>query len=273
MLPHLLFTCKSLRVLKLDLGSNSKRPQLILPDSSALTGLKTLHLGSFSLVDGELAGKFFSSRPVLEKLMITNCNLMTMKDLHISSLLLKKLVIEISVEDHKSFDHIQDFNGPTVYIDLFLENHLDNELTTLPSESREEHAKYVVDWLRRLYDVKALSLSSMFIWSLETGLFFCSGPAKVLAGNSFQVCIWNLWLSNVLYLKMKTRLHTDSICGLLYLLKRCPGVESLVFEIAGKKYLLSPIYQSWDEAKLNIPTKLYWESLFPLNARCIISSL
>ncbi|KAJ4979995.1 hypothetical protein NE237_010775 [Protea cynaroides] len=121
-----------------------------------------------------------------------------MKDLHISSLLLKKLVIEISVEDHKSFDHIQDFNGPTVCkikicapnltsfrcrnnmardyvlenicspynadIDVFLENHLDSELTTLPSESREEHAKYVVDWLRRLYDVKALSLSSMFIW-------------------------------------------------------------------------------------------------------------
>ncbi|KAJ4969724.1 hypothetical protein NE237_002823 [Protea cynaroides] len=121
-----------------------------------------------------------------------------MKDLHISSLLLKKLVIEISVEDHKSFYHIQDFNGPTVCkikicapnltsfrcrnnmardyvlenicspynadIDVLLENHLDNELTTLPSESREEHAKYVVDWLRRLYDVKALSLSSMFIW-------------------------------------------------------------------------------------------------------------
>ncbi|XP_042516387.1 putative FBD-associated F-box protein At5g53635 [Macadamia integrifolia] len=300
MLPHSLFTCKSLTVLKFNLGSDSNRPELILPDSSALTGLKTLHLGSFSLVDGELAGKFFSSCPVLETLIITNCSLLTTtKDLHISALQLKKLVIEISVEDYEGFGHIQIFNGPVgckikisapnltsfrcrdymardytienicfpynADMDLILKNQLDNELTALLSdsnellsESKEIHAKYVVDWLGRFYDVKALSLSSLFIWVISDvrGIIEKGLPAPFF---------------DLRYLKVKTTLYAVTIRGILYLLPRCPCIESLVFEIAGKNYRLSQIYQSWDEAKLNIPAKHYWESLFP--SQCSLNHL
>ncbi|KAF9588811.1 hypothetical protein IFM89_016171 [Coptis chinensis] len=91
-LPLCLFTCESLRVLKLRFESLSIL--LTLPKFISLPFLKTLHLEWVDFVDVKLTSNLLSSCPDLESLIIVYCRFAEMKNLVIFNLKLKHLVIE-----------------------------------------------------------------------------------------------------------------------------------------------------------------------------------
>lgn len=91
-LPFSLVTCSSLRVLKLFLFG---RP-LQLPRYPGFCQLKCLELHHLQLSDGDLARNLFSGCPLLENLILRDCELIDMKVLDITSSSIKY----VSVEDH-----------------------------------------------------------------------------------------------------------------------------------------------------------------------------
>ncbi|XP_026416084.1 putative F-box/FBD/LRR-repeat protein At5g22670 [Papaver somniferum] len=71
MIPDSLFTCESLRTLDFQFPELNWR--LELPESISLPRLKILRLTNIIYDDEKLAGKLFSSFPILEELCLTNC--------------------------------------------------------------------------------------------------------------------------------------------------------------------------------------------------------
>nr|DAD20795.1 TPA_asm: hypothetical protein HUJ06_022258 [Nelumbo nucifera] len=275
-LPDCLFTCKSLRVLKLSLGS--RHPVLVIPNStvvlrfkvihirsllhpmSLLPRLKVLHLRSLSLMDGDLIDDLSSKCPALESLIITNCKVKRLGNLNITSLLLKNLVIEICHEKlYIDEDEFEDFDRPdkckikisapnllsfkcSDYITR--EYYLGNlsEIINADIDFYLDHNSYI--------DIGSLSLrrkkkhaNCLIKWlkGLYNAkyLIFSFWSLKIIS-EVFDLLEEALPapFPNLNYLKLKAR----PCCGMIYLLNGSPSIETLVLEIIEEKLDLSVNY-------------------------------
>ncbi|XP_010272779.1 PREDICTED: F-box/LRR-repeat protein At4g14103-like isoform X2 [Nelumbo nucifera] len=245
-LPDCLFTCKSLRVLKLDM--DYVPVELRLPDSINLPKLKTLHLELVNL-DEKLITKILSCCPVLETLILTMCQLKYAKNVIICSRQLKKLVIEACFMDHSGLDDckINIWAPNLTYLkcvdymskEYFLGNlsglisaELDmkveesrafEEIGQPPSERKQIYAQRMIKCLRGLSNAKSLTLSAYLLEMIS------EAPSYVLECLPTPFC-------NLRYLRLKTWLSRDCIRAIAYLLKCSPNIETLVLETSVKSY-------------------------------------
>ncbi|XP_059671124.1 F-box/FBD/LRR-repeat protein At5g56420-like, partial [Cornus florida] len=90
-LPHELWTCNTLVVLKLEGAFVLNVPSLV-----CLRSLKILHLNAVKFLDDDSTGRLFSSCPVLEDLTMFRCCWENINVLNISALALKSLTIDTS---------------------------------------------------------------------------------------------------------------------------------------------------------------------------------
>ncbi|KAH7675656.1 RNI-like protein [Dioscorea alata] len=183
-LPDLLFTCESLRLLKLDLPGNV----LKLPTSVTLINLQTLHLGSMSFRDDNVIWELISSCPKLENLCMNNCSMYRVKILNICSSELQNLSligchILSSSEVNISAPKLKSFRYSCPVVRKFSLEHLctltkadiDLHGSLYFLKRNKEHANRAIKILDRLSNVRTLTLSSrcievFFRLSLSKGL-------------------------------------------------------------------------------------------------------
>ncbi|KAJ4963957.1 hypothetical protein NE237_023896 [Protea cynaroides] len=189
-LPPCLFTCKSLRVLKLDMDYVPL--ELKLPDSMDLPLLKTLHLEFFNL-DEKLMAKILSGCPAMETLILRMCQFKYARNLIICSHELKKLVIETCFMDHCGLDDCKvNIWAPNLTslrcIDYMTKEYFLGNLSALVSaefdmkieegcafeemlelsiESKQLYSQHMIKCLQGLCRVKTLTLSA---WLLKKNL-------------------------------------------------------------------------------------------------------
>ncbi|XP_026397896.1 F-box/FBD/LRR-repeat protein At2g26030-like [Papaver somniferum] len=98
LLPPCLFTSETLIMLEIEMAGDlstkiKKTGTLGFPQAISFRRLKILHLKHMVFVDEGSSAQLFSSCPVLEELMLTDCYMMKKKVLHISVASLKRLFI------------------------------------------------------------------------------------------------------------------------------------------------------------------------------------
>ncbi|KAM0943836.1 putative F-box domain, leucine-rich repeat domain superfamily, F-box-like domain superfamily [Dioscorea sansibarensis] len=184
MLPDVLFTCESLRLLKLDLPGNV----LKLPTSVTLINVRTLHLESMSFRDDNVIWELISSCPKLENLSLNNCSMYGMKILNICSSELQKLSLVncqtfSSCEVNVSAPKLQSFRYHCPLVRKFSLEHLctltkadiDLHGSLYFVKRDKELANRAIKILNELNNVRTLALSSRcievcFCLSLSTEL-------------------------------------------------------------------------------------------------------
>ncbi|XP_043713322.1 F-box/LRR-repeat protein At3g59190-like isoform X2 [Telopea speciosissima] len=185
-LPLCLFTCKSLRVLKLDMDYVPL--ELKLPDSMNLPLLKTLHLELVNLEE-KLIAKILSGCPALETLILIMCQFKYAKNIIICSHELKKLVVEACSMDHCGSDDCKvNIWAPNLTslrcVDYMTKEYFLGNLSALVSaefdmkigegrpfeetvelsiERKQLYAQRMIKCLRGLCRVKALTLSAFML--------------------------------------------------------------------------------------------------------------
>ncbi|KAI3882650.1 hypothetical protein MKX03_000090 [Papaver bracteatum] len=90
MIPDSLFTCESLTTLDFQFAEQDR---LDLPESISLPRLKILRLTNIVYDDEKLAGKLFSSCPVLEELCLTDCSWQNFYFIRVSAPRLKSFTL------------------------------------------------------------------------------------------------------------------------------------------------------------------------------------
>ncbi|XP_047336870.1 F-box/LRR-repeat protein At4g14103-like [Impatiens glandulifera] len=222
-LPRSVFNSEVLQTLKIEMSCS-----LILPDSISFPCLKTLQISLAIFVDEESTQNLFSSCPVLENLVILECEWMYLKKTTFSIPTLKSLVIE----------DLPYFGGSTggcvITVDapnlLFLEYSglLLNEVRTcdVPSSlektfihiprlcnEQEEFDRRAVGFLRNLKSAKSMKMSNATVKSL----FFAGSNLNRLP--MFQ---------NLTYLVLSMAIDF-SFQAMMDFLDCAPNLESLVF--------------------------------------------
>lgn len=168
-IPQSMFDCKSLAILKIEMNCAIEIPSCIY-----LPCLKTLHLSLVTFPNDESTEQLFSSCPVLEELVLLDCDCVNLKSITISSLTLKRLTID----DLPVYD--PDPDGCKIKIDaknltcLEYIGYLSNEilLYNIPSlvkacvhipilhQRKKEAACRVIDLLKQLRNVVFLRVSN-----------------------------------------------------------------------------------------------------------------
>ncbi|XP_039130399.1 F-box/FBD/LRR-repeat protein At1g78750-like [Dioscorea cayenensis subsp. rotundata] len=221
-LPDLLFTCESLRLLKLDLPGNV----LKLPTSVTLINLQTLHLETMSFRDDNVIWELISSCPKLENLCMNNCSMYRMKILNICSSELQNLSligchILSSSEVNISAPKLKSFRYSCPVVRKFSLEHLctltkadiDLHGSLYFMKRNKEHANRAIKILDRLSNVRTLTLSSSCIEYLATAL-------DLLESFSCN-------LNNVRHLDVSFWCHKSYIKVLSSLLMCCSAIETL----------------------------------------------
>ncbi|OVA14427.1 F-box domain [Macleaya cordata] len=189
--PQCLFTCKSLTKLALEMGGKESS-KIILPDSMSLPRLKFLKFGSLSIYDEKVTDKLFSSCPALESLILIDTRVTDYDmNLNISSLKLKHIELDncgyfdtwesgiktiklyapnltsFSCKDYMSQDYSLENLSSLFSADINMVVEEDYETpefySKLPVEVKELYAQHMMKFLRALYNVKDLKLSSGFL--------------------------------------------------------------------------------------------------------------
>lgn len=166
------FTCESLRLLKLDLPGYV----LKLRRTVTLINVRTLYLKSMSFRDDKVIHKLISGCPKLENLGMNNCSMYGMKILNICSLELQNLSlidcqIYSSCEVNISVPKLQSFRYHCPLVRKFLLEHsctltkadIDLHGSLYFVKRDKEHAERVIKFFDRLNNVKTLTLSSRCI--------------------------------------------------------------------------------------------------------------
>ncbi|KAE8706530.1 hypothetical protein F3Y22_tig00110392pilonHSYRG00145 [Hibiscus syriacus] len=166
-LPTLLFTCQSLVTLKLSITGAHH-----VPSNACLPNLRTLHFAYFVFRDGPSVLKLISSCPLLEDLAFVRCRFHERNELNISSLSLKRLVLDFEkiVARDRGFDLVA-VNAPNLVYFKYVDNDdmaegctlsdmkslekADVKITLLGSEGRG-HARNL---LRRICNIQSLYLA------------------------------------------------------------------------------------------------------------------
>ncbi|PIA58683.1 hypothetical protein AQUCO_00500555v1 [Aquilegia coerulea] len=243
-LPFRLFTCQSLKVLKLEFGSSYVC--LRLPEFISLPVLKTVHLKSVRFSDESRTSKFFSSCVVLESLAIIYCDFSfyLLENLIISCPKLKHLVIENDIDredwygkgyckvkifapyleslrcrDHLGRDYVIENSSSLVKVEIYMEKEKTEDLDCGElSDTTKEYGARVISVLSAVRNVRELTLSP---WLLEV---IFNPPVAQLESVSLQFL-------NLRHLKLKTWLCNESIHAITYLLNISLNVETLIVEV------------------------------------------
>ncbi|GMH05721.1 hypothetical protein Nepgr_007561 [Nepenthes gracilis] len=177
MLPHCVYTCESLEVLKIEMECVLK-----LPSSISLPNLKTLHLCLVTFSDENSLHRLFSSCHVLQELSLSDCDWRDMTNVTISIPTLKNLKVEdlpYCLSLNESSGCVIKVNAPNlVYLEYFgdLPNEilLANQLSLANasvqvcnlSERQSETACRAVKLLQGLQYIKCLKISAETIKTL-----------------------------------------------------------------------------------------------------------
>ncbi|KAF9588378.1 hypothetical protein IFM89_016172 [Coptis chinensis] len=198
-----------------------------------------------TIVDVGLTSKLFSSAPVLELLIVVDCRFREkMKNLIISSLKLKYLVIEnccdgydkfvkqayckitifapnlvsLRLKDHLGRDYSIEYFPSLVNANIDMEKEIlveiDFETALISTKEKDEYAKRVIRYLNAVCNVRALTVSP---WLLEV---VSNPPVALVEALSLQFL-------NLRHLKLITWLSSDCIHAITYLLNISPNLESL----------------------------------------------
>ncbi|RWR94903.1 F-box domain-containing protein [Cinnamomum micranthum f. kanehirae] len=221
-LPGCLFTCESLRVLKL----NTLDSVLKLPTTANMyfPRLKVLHLQWVKFSDENLARELFSSCPALEDLTIRSCNFVNFEILDISAPRLKNLTmyscvgfnqgtLKVSTPSLFSLTYL----GHLVH-DFSLElSSLDNAEIGFFTSTAEGYSQRLEQLFRGLSNARALILST----SCTERLF--------RTGHLLQWILRSFY--NLKHLQLGSFLKEYHIKGIICFLKFCPNLESLIIDI------------------------------------------
>ncbi|KAI3768951.1 hypothetical protein L6452_00047 [Arctium lappa] len=222
-IPRSMFDSKSLVSLKIEMNCVVE-----LPSRISFPRLKILHLSLVTLSNDDSTEKLFSGCPVLEELVLLDCEWMNLKNIAISSSTLKSL----SIDDLPYFGPLDDPSGCKIKIDAanltFLKyiGYLSNEIflddvSSLvkafihipnPKERQKEVVCRTVEMLKGLRYVESLRVSNSTLESL--------------------ICADN-WLDHFpvfpnmrnLVLTMEIQNHTVGV--LMDLLNLCPNLQSI----------------------------------------------
>ncbi|CAK9150269.1 unnamed protein product [Ilex paraguariensis] len=108
MLPHCVFDCESLTVVKIEMNC-----VLELPTCISFPCLRTLHLSLVTFPGDKSTQKLFSGCPVLQELAILDCDWMNLNSISISLPTLKSFIID----DLPSFDSNDDLHGCEIKVE------------------------------------------------------------------------------------------------------------------------------------------------------------
>ncbi|KAL8237711.1 hypothetical protein R6Q59_018792 [Mikania micrantha] len=217
-IPQSIFDCKSLVILKIEMCCLIEIPSCIY-----LPCLKTLHISLVTFPNDESTEKLFSSSPVLEELVLLDCDCVNLKNITISSLTLKRLTIDDLP--------ISDPGGCKIKIDAinltYLEfiGNLTNEifLNNVPSlvkacihipviqQRQKVTACHAVDLLKGLKNVAFLRVSNRTVESL-----ICADRMLDL----FPV------FPNLTHLVVTMEIGNYTFGTFMYLLNFCPTLQS-----------------------------------------------
>ncbi|OVA14883.1 F-box domain [Macleaya cordata] len=276
-LPHeCLFSCKSLRILKLNFCFGDCPTELKIPDSMSLPRLKTLVLRGFRFEysSNNIANKIFSSSccPVLESLSLSGC-VFNETGLDISAPQLKHLEIENyryfyppSYSNEENFDEEDEYPiklyAPNL-ISFDCKDHLmsrdysienlsalvkaeiglgtdvydGDEVPYLNDKERKLYSQRMMKFLRALHNVETLAIRAPF-------LYVVSADTALLESTHIQFC-------NIRCLKLRTWLSRDCINSITYILRISPNIETLFLDIIRDKKGILPIYAIPDEVRFN----------------------
>lgn len=222
-IPRSMFDSKSLVSLKIEMNCVVE-----LPSRISFPRLKILHLSLVTFPNDDSAEKLFSGCPVLEELVLLDCEWMNLKNIAISSSTLKRL----SIDDLPYFGPLDDPSGCKIKIDApnltFLEyiGYLSNEIflddvSSLvkacihipnPHERQKEVVCRTVDLLKGLRYVESLRVSNSTLESL--------------------ICADN-WLDrfpvfpNMSHLVLTMEIQNHTVGVLMDLLNLCPNLQSI----------------------------------------------
>ncbi|XP_043713321.1 F-box/LRR-repeat protein At3g59190-like isoform X1 [Telopea speciosissima] len=275
-LPLCLFTCKSLRVLKLDMDYVPL--ELKLPDSMNLPLLKTLHLELVNLEE-KLIAKILSGCPALETLILIMCQFKYAKNIIICSHELKKLVVEACSMDHCGSDDCKvNIWAPNLTslrcVDYMTKEYFLGNLSALVSaefdmkigegrpfeetvelsiERKQLYAQRMIKCLRGLCRVKALTLSAFM---LEKNL---SWYEKHPVCNEAMLDVANNGDNWEAELPLKCPLHhlktvemrnlqgcENELMFLKFVMKNAMVLEEMII-VASKRFTLSGIKEKFDD--------------------------
>lgn len=175
-LPHCLVTCESLEALKLDCRQ-LRMCVLKLPSSVGFSRLKSVDLHNVELLDHNLFHKFISSRPLLEKLILSSCSFHDFKILDISSTSLKSLTLDdfggdesgnykvkIACPNLVSFNFLALWSPEIAFEDLDSLQNAFIFLDIIDRDERDNESCHILSKiLNELCEVKALKLSTAFL--------------------------------------------------------------------------------------------------------------
>nr|XP_043620725.1 F-box/LRR-repeat protein At3g58900-like [Erigeron canadensis]XP_043620726.1 F-box/LRR-repeat protein At3g58900-like [Erigeron canadensis] len=243
-IPRSMFDGTSLVSLKIEMNCVINLPSLI-----SFPCLKILHLALVTFLNDSSTEKLFSGCPVLEELVLLDCEWMNLKNVVICSSTLKSLTID----DLPSFGQLDDPTGCKLIVDTinltYLEyiGYLSNEifLNNLPSlveacihipiphVRQKEVALRAVDLLKSLRYVVSLRVSNRTLESLIT--------AESMVDH-FPV------FSNLGHLMLTMEVGNYTLGAVMDLLTLCPTLQSLSlsegFELCMRIGENSPIWLS-----------------------------
>lgn len=246
-IPHQILNCNSLRELTMQVYGRAEFADFSLPSSISLPQLKVLQLAGLSISNVESSKWLFSSCPVLEMLVISECDIQTdnPRNLIVDSLSLKKFgythrnlyilpqndtaanIINLSAPNLEEFtfrsllayDCSLENSSPLskVEFDMTLKVIEEDEnaeaYLKLPSEEKEVYAKRMMKFLGAVYMAKQLSLSPGFLEVL-------SEAPDLLDSQQPRLC--NLKLVNFEMWSTRGRLR-----AIAYLLKISPNINAI----------------------------------------------
>ncbi|KAI3906714.1 hypothetical protein MKW92_005091, partial [Papaver armeniacum] len=245
-LPDCLFTCKSLTKFVF-CGAGMEHTGFLLPDTMHFPHLRYLALSGVMLADeNTLISKFFSSCPVLESLLLSDCSI----HFDFSSLSLKyfqldnyessgptdttvKLcapnLISIICKDYMSQDYFVENLSSLVTADIGMRVKYADEdpkperpkiYSELATDVKELYRARMIKLLKAVRNVTDLTLSSS-----PGFLEVVSGSLDLLAGDPyFQFC-------NLRFLKVVTWVSRNCMNVIAYLVKISPHIESIFLTI------------------------------------------
>ncbi|KAI3675594.1 hypothetical protein L1987_85184 [Smallanthus sonchifolius] len=218
-IPQSVFDCKSLVILKIEMNC-----VIEIPSRVYFPCLKTLHLSLVTFPNDESTEKLFSSCPVLEELVLLDCDCVNLKYITIYSLTLKRLTIDdLPVYDPSGCKIKIDAKNLTC---LEYIGYLSNEifLNNVPSlvkacihipilhQRQKEAACRAVDLIKRLQNVVFLRVSNRTIESL-----ICADRMVDL----FPV------FPNLTHLVLTMEIGNYTFATFMYLLNFCPTLQSI----------------------------------------------
>ncbi|KAL5706930.1 hypothetical protein ACHQM5_025036 [Ranunculus cassubicifolius] len=226
-ITHLLFSCESLRELRLTLNRFDQdfQSSLNLPSSVNLPSLRVLHLNGVFIQAGQLDDAFFSAMPCLETLNLVHCNFSQKKLSIVSTFMLTTLMmtgsflvhfeLSISAPNLKCLKPSRDVYSGSMKTIRFKNNSI--QLTNANMELGVSCSESMIELFAVLRNTSSLKLSSWFLKSFTSELQ--NGPC-------IEDCIKTPF-HNLTHMELGTVFSDDEALVINNILYHSPCIEVL----------------------------------------------